>query len=136
MNLFSDIKVSHELRNINNIENLTDTFKHTYIQVRDKWKYTARISEIMQMIKYLYGIEEFDLLDFHTINNGEFESKLVDHLISYKSGHDIDFGNIWESIIKKTIPLTVREQNLIETGKIDERLWAIFTVVINPSLEI
>lgn len=120
---------------INSLDNLTTTFKGTYIKTRDKWSYSARVSEILEMIKYSYGIEDWDILDFRQINNGEMESWLMDYLINYRQDKKIDFGEVWEKI-KKSIPLTVKELDLIETGAIDERLWAIFTVITKPDLDI
>lgn len=135
MNLFSRVKINHEPRSINTLDNLSDSFRATYIMVRDKWKYTARISELISMLKYCYSIEDFELVEIHNINHGEFESWMMDKLIEYKQGHEIDFGEVWEKI-KSTYPLTKSELTHIETGAVDERLWAIFTILTNPNLDI
>lgn len=110
-------------------------FKGTYMMIRDKWRYTARISYLLEMVQYSYGIDEWDVLDTKDMSMISLENLLVNFYIDYNSGKDIDFKDLWERI-KKTVSFSKKEVSLLEEGSIDERLWAIFTAILNPSLEI
>lgn len=127
--------MKHSISEVESIESLPSTFKGTYIQIKDKWMYTARISEIIDMLKYSYGIDEWDILDPRDVNNGEIEGWLIDEFRKYINKEQIDFLEVWEKI-KKYFTFSLQETKLIETGKIEERLWAIFTAITNPNLDI
>lgn len=138
MNIFEERKVDHTLHtfpSLDSLNSLPQTFKGTYITTRDRWGYTARISELLEMIQFSYGIDEWEFLDTRTVNNGEIQGKWMDSLLEYKSGKGIDFGKIWEDT-KNSFQFSTRELNLIETGEIDKRLWAMFTVLVDQSLPI
>lgn len=119
------------------ISDLGPIFRATYIRVKEKWSYTARSSEVLEMIKFSYEFPEWDLIDFHQINlnMSEFDGWVVDRLIEYRDSKEgIDFVEIWNKI-KTFFDFSKSEIEQIELGNIDERLWAIFTAIINPSLE-
>ena len=59
-----------------------------------KFRYSARISDIWALIMTGFGLQQFDILEPQFYNNGEFESKLINYLISWKNGEDIDFSDI------------------------------------------
>ena len=117
------------------IDNLSTTFRAVYINTRDRWGYSARISYLLEMIKYCYSIPEWDLLDPREINNSILDSKMIDFYIDFVDGKDVNFLDVWKEI-KKECQFTRREIDLIESGNIDERLWAIFNVLLNPNLNI
>ena len=121
--------------NEGNIDSLSPTFRATYVTIRDKWGYSARISFLMEMIRFSYGISECDIFDPREINNSLLESKMMDFYIDFINNRSINFLEVWNEI-KKECQFSSREIDLIESGNIDERLWAIFNVLSNPNLEI
>lgn len=62
----------------------TDTVKAVYKILVSKYSYRARISDIFQLLKDAFGINEFIILDYQQMNNAPFESWLVDQYISWK----------------------------------------------------
>lgn len=138
-NIFETREVNHTPHSLQEVtkdlSSLPEAFKGTYIQIKNRWGYTARISLLLEMIQFSYGIKEWELLDLRNINNGDMESKWMDSLINYSKGEKVDFGEIWENI-KKEGMFSTRELNLIETGEIDLRLWAIYTLLVNQNLQI
>lgn len=96
--------------------------------------YKVRISNIFQLLKDSYGIEEFDLLDVCTSNNGLLDSYLIDKQVDWLNGRDVDFGEIFEKI-EEIGKSSKRENELFLNGKIEERIWAIYLLVCNPNLD-
>lgn len=113
----------------------TDITKSVYKILKNKYSYQARISDIFQLLRDSFGLDEFILLDFNLMNNGPFESWLVDKYISWINGDEIDFIEISNSIFTVG-DFTISEKELLKTGLIEERLWAIFLVLSSPELNI
>lgn len=139
INIFEERKVDHIPHSLpttpEELNNLPESFKGTYLTIKNRWGYTARISSLLEMIQYSYGISEWELLEPKDVNNGEIQGEWMDTLKEYMAGKAIDFGKIWEDI-KTTFDFSIRELNLIETGEIDKRLWAIYTVLTDQTLPI
>lgn len=83
-----------------------------------------RISDVWEMLRICMGLEEFDLMDFHMIRNGEFESYLLDKLILWKSDEIINIDEIAESIMG-TGDFSSTEKLLLEDSEINYMIWAI-----------
>lgn len=127
--------IPHSFPKEDELSSLPETFKATYIITRDKWKYTARITQLLELLQYSYGIKEFELIEWTRVNNGMLQAEWMDALIEFKSGKGVDFGKLWEDM-KKELEFSIKELNIIETGEVDVRLWAIFTVLSDPNLPI
>lgn len=138
-NIFEKREVNHTPHSISTVLKdptiLSDTFKGTYIRIKNRWGFTARISALLEMIQFSYSIEEWDLVDRAQVNNGELVAGWMDSLINYRDDKPVDFGEIWETI-KGTLDFSNRELTLIETGSVDERIWSIFTYLLYPNLPI
>ena len=138
-NIFEKREVNHTPHTISSVLsdliNLSESFKGTYLRIKERWGYTARISALLEMIQFSYGIDEWELVDRMNINNGELLAKWMDSLVDYRDEKPVDFGKIWEDI-KSVLDFTNRELTLIETGSVDERLWAIYTLLLYPDLPI
>lgn len=115
----------------------TDVTKSVYNILKYKYSYSyqTRISDIFQLLKDSFGINEFVLLDFRTMNNAPFESWLVDRYISWMKDEEIDFIEIANSIYAVG-EFTISEKELFKSGLIEERLWAIFLLLSSPELNI
>lgn len=138
-NIFEVREVNHTPHHLpqtpEELSTLSEAFRGTYLQIKNHWGYTARISSLLEMIQYCYGIQEWELIELREVNNGDMQAKWMDSLLEYREGKDVDFGAIWEDL-KSRLSFSISELNLIETGEIDQRLWAIFTVFISPNLPI
>ena len=51
--------------------------------IRNKFGYTARISDIWKLLASSISLEKFELLDPKNYMNGPFESYLIDHFIKW-----------------------------------------------------
>lgn len=96
----------------------------------EKYGYTARITRIWELLQDALAIQEFELLDYREVKP-EFESYLVDRLIDWNTGKDVDFSLIKEAILLAG-EFTGKEKLLLRQDDIEDRLWGIFLAVSNP----
>jgi hypothetical protein len=96
----------------------------------EKYGYTARITRIWEMLRDSLSISEFEFLDFRNISP-EFESYMVDRLIDWNTGKDVDFSQIKDAILTAGY-FTGIEKLLLNQEDIEDRLWGIFLAVSNP----
>lgn len=115
--------------------NYTDIVKQTYLFLRDRYKYSARVSDIWRYLLEIYGKEEYDALDYEYVQNGTLTSWLIDRQVDWQNGEDVNFSEIYRAL-QAAGDLTGSEKLLFESGGIEERLWAIYLVVTAPELEI
>lgn len=116
-------------------EDYTYTTRTMYKIYSELHGYTARISDIFQMLKESFGIQEFDLFDPKMCNNASIESYLIDEFIKWKDGEPVDFVEIYNALVLAG-DFSASEKALFESGNIEERLWAMFLVISDPSLNI
>ena len=102
-----------------------------YHQILRKFGSTARITNLMDMLKYTYEIDEWLLYDPKNLQSAMFTSYLIDKMIDFKDGKPVDFTEIYETILKEGDFLN-SEKRVFEIGNIEERLWAIFLAVDDP----
>lgn len=96
----------------------------------DKYGYTARITRMWEMLQDALSIPKFELLDTRYVRP-EFESYLVDRLIDWNSGKDVDFSQIKEAILIAG-DFSGMEKLLLGQDDFEDRLWGIFLAVSNP----
>lgn len=96
----------------------------------EKYGYTARITRIWELLQDALAIQEFELLDHREVKP-EFESYLVDRLIDWNTGKDVDFSLIKEAILLAG-EFTGKEKLLLRQDDIEDRLWGIFLAISNP----
>ena len=96
----------------------------------EKYGYTARITRLWEMLRDSLSISEFEVFDFRDISP-EFESYLVDRLIDWNTGKDVDFSQIKDAILTVGY-FTEIEKLLLKQEDIEDRLWGIFLAVSNP----
>lgn len=122
------------ITNKNNTE-YTETVKSVFNSLRMKYKnYSARISDMFQLLKDSFGLDKFDILEEQNCNNGPFISYLIDKQIDWMNGKDVNFEEIYKSIIE-TGDFSEEEKDIFILGNIEERIWAIFLVVCSPEIE-
>lgn len=112
----------------------TDVVKITYNQIRNKYGYTARITNLWEMLRYILFLEEFELLTPELYDNYSFDSYLIDRQLDWMAGKDVDFGEIYESILTFG-DFSADEKRMMVYEKIEEILWGIFLAICNPDLK-
>lgn len=126
-------KESTELIKSKEDTDFTDIVKNTFIKLYTKYGVSARITDIFNLIKDAFDFNDFDLLDFNISCNSELESYLIDRQIDWQKGKKINFNNIYKNLLNKG-DFSKKEKILFETGKIEERLWAIFLLICNSDM--
>lgn len=86
----------------------------------------------MEMLKYSFGVTEWSSDQQRDLGGAGFTSYLIDQMIQFKEGKPVDFTDIYESILRVG-DFVSSEQRMFELGDIEERLWAIFLVIDDPS---
>lgn len=105
-----------------------------YKELKKKYGvYGARITDIIQMLEVLQGNQKFELFDANTWNSGQFSSYLMDQQIKFMAGEELDMV-IFHDDILKVYQWTKEEKKRFDDEIIEEKIWAIFKFVIDPSL--
>lgn len=118
-----------------NSSDFTEAARSTYNIIKSKFGYTARITNIWELLQSSLGIEEFEILDTRFYNNVEFNSYLIDQQIEWLAGKDLDFGDIVEAILTVG-EFTQEEKRLLKDSRTEEILWGIFLAICNHDLVI
>lgn len=111
----------------------TEIMISVYNLLSEKYKYSARITDIYNLLKDSFGLLEFDLLDFEKINGIELESWIIDRFVDWKRGNPVNFTEIYRYLLESS-DFSDMEKDLFENGFVEERLWAIFKLVDTPEL--
>lgn len=109
-------------------KNYTEIVESVYPMLLREFKYFSRITDIWTLLARSFGLEKFELVDTRFFQNGEFESYLIDNLISWNRGEDVNFTDISDAI-KLVGEFTGKERLMFDHGDIDERLWAIYMLL-------
>lgn len=118
-----------------NSNDYTEIVKSVYHLLSIEFGYLAKITDIWLLLAKSFNLSKFELIDTNQYQNGEFESYLIDRLIDWRNGKDVNFSDISEAILMVG-DFTSQEKLMFEHGKIDERLWAIYLVIYDPDLTI
>lgn len=108
-----------------------ETVRDTYNYLWKLFSYSARIPIFWDLLLAVIGKKEYDILDYRTLHNGEFMSWLIDRMIEWNEGKDVNFSEIYRAILTAG-EFSGSEKLIFETCDIEERLWAIFLVVSCP----
>lgn len=107
----------------------------TYNLLASRFGHFARITDIWRMLCFAYSIPEFEILNLQDPHIGEFESYLLDRVIDWNNEKPVDFEEIKDSILRFG-DFTSTEKFLFDAGSFEDRLWAIFLVLSDPTLNI
>lgn len=113
----------------------TEIVKSVYHLLSAEFGYLARITDIWNLIAKSFNIPELELIDTRQYQNGEFESYLVDRFIDWRNGKDVNFTDISDAV-KLVGDFSESEKLMFLHGKLDERLWAIYLTILDPSMKI
>ena len=115
-------------------ENLPIETRYSFNILKEKHGYLGRMSEFVQYLTEIFGINEFELFDSRTWNNAEFLSYLLDRQIDYKNGKILDMSQIHKDIIV-AYDFTRKEKRMFVEESLEKRLWGLFIYLDNPGKE-
>jgi hypothetical protein len=100
-----------------------------------KRKGQFRITDFWRALTTVFLVKEFEILELKSPHTLEFESYLMDVLIAWMKGEPVDFGEV-EKAVYTFGDFTEMEKLLFESGRIQERLWAIYLYLIDPNMNL
>ena len=98
-------------------------------------QYSARISNMFQLLAESFGLKNFEILDYRNIQNGPLVSWLMDRQIEWQKGEDVNLSEIYRALLVAG-DFTSQERLMFETGSMEERIWAILLLITSPDLNI
>lgn len=113
----------------------TEVVRTVYKSISDRYGYNARINDIWPLLTTALNIEEFEILDPKSYLNGNFEAYLIDRMIDWRNGKNVDFSEIY-NVILDIGDFTDVEKLKLENEQVEERLWAIYLAVVDPSMNL
>lgn len=116
----------------NQDKEFTDGLRFTYHLVNSHFGTTARISNIFEMFRIAFSIDEYSMLDTRDVQNATLESFLMDKQIDWMGGKPVDFKEVYDAIITSG-EFSVSERRQFELGNAGEKLWAIFLAITDPT---
>ena len=113
-------------------KNYPATTLETFHRVVRDFGGTARISNMFEIWKDIYDIDEFMLLDLRQCQNSPFEAYLMDRQLDWMNGEEVDLTEVYESILTAG-DFTTSEKRLFQVGKPEERIWGILLAITDPT---
>lgn len=113
----------------------TQTTVAVYQILSKKYGYTARITDIFNLLKDSFSIEEFLNIDYKEIRNMEIESWLINKYCDWLGDKPVDFVKIYNEL-EKAGDFSISEKKKFHDGLVEERLWAIFMVIDGPGKQL
>jgi hypothetical protein len=116
----------------NQDKEFTDGMRTAYHLVNSHFGTTARISNIFEMFKIAFSLEDYSMLDTRVVQNATLESYLMDKQIEWMSGQPVDFKEVYEALLTAG-DFSMSEIRRFELGNAGEKLWAIFLAITDPT---
>lgn len=118
-----------------NDRDYTDIAVNVFNILKSRYGYTLRISRLLEVIKdvFLFGTDLL-LVDLKSCSNGPFDSFMMDRMIDWQQGREVNFSKIKDEIYN-TYQFSSSEKLILETGSIEERLWGFFLALSKAQLE-
>ncbi len=118
-----------------NDNDYTEIVKSVYHLLSIEFRYSAKITDIWLLVARSFNIPKLELIDPGQYMNGQFESYLIDRFIEFRDGKDVNFTDIAEAV-EIVGDFTIEEKLMFMHGKLDERLWAIYLIILDPDMKI
>jgi len=115
--------------------NYPETTVMVYRYLLPNNQYSARISNMFQLLAESFGLKNFEILDYRNIQNGPLVSWLMDRQIEWQKGEDVNLSEIYRALLVAG-DFTSQERLMFETGSMEERIWAILLLITSPDLNI
>lgn len=116
----------------NKEDELTVLASNAVNNIRKNFGLSTRITDIWTVLpRVLLDQKQFDIVDLHFVMNGDFDAYLVDELISFKRGDNVDFTNIKNKLLEVG-DFTTSELLSLKNEFADEAIWGFFKYVDSP----
>lgn len=113
----------------------TQTAIAVYNSLSKKYGYSARITDIFNLLKDSFSLDNFLILDYRDIRNMEIESWMIDKYCEWLGDKPVDFIEIYKAI-ETAADFSISERKKFYDGLVEERLWAIFMVIDGPGKQL
>lgn len=113
-----------------NTPDIPQETKISFNIAKSKIKY-PKVSDFIQILESMYD-HKFEYFDTQTWNTPQWTSYLIDLVLEYKSGKQVDLCD-WKNNFLKEFDFTREEIKMFNTLRIEERLWAILILLNNPA---
>lgn len=116
-----------------NLIDIPESVKIDFNTLHRKFGNSVKVSDFIQMIECVYG-SHFQLFDDKTWNDPRFLSHIIDLVIEFKNGKDVDLSRL-HTELTDMYQFTKTEKRLFLEKSLEEKLWAIFLILNNPAHE-
>jgi hypothetical protein len=99
--------------------------------LKRKFGYSARISEFIPLLETTLG-EKLDSFSPYSWNFDPFLSYLIDLQIAFMKGQEIDMAELHTKMLE-AYPWSGRDKRTFIEKDLEQRLWAMFLVITDPS---
>lgn len=104
----------------------------TYERLNKAYGQNARVSDIFNLWKLAYELEEFDLLDLKQIQAHEFLSYFMDKIIEWNQGKEVDLLGLYKDLLEAG-EFSLSERRLFELGEPENKMWAVILAITDPT---
>ncbi len=113
-------------------DKLTVLAENSLNKIRSNFGISARVTDIWTILpSILLDQKQFDILDLHFVVNGDFDSYLINELVSFKKGESVNFTKIKEKLIEIG-DFTTKELLSLKESFADEVIWGFYKYVDSP----
>lgn len=112
-------------------EEIPELTKECFNRLKDTYGYNLKITDLPDYLKLLTDMN-LEHVDYQETWTPMFVSYLIDLQHRFMKGDDLDMVVFHQDIIKVFHPSGL-EKKLLVKNNIEERLWAIWLAVSNPS---
>ena len=102
-----------------------------YDTITEKFSFLARVSRFWEMLPLTFGIPRFEILDLGDFRIGQFENYLIDKMIEWENGMEIDFDEVGQRCLGAG-DFTGTELLLMSGVNLSLRIWALFLAITFP----
>ena len=110
---------------------ISPTAKVFYDTITEKFSFLARVSRFWEMLPLTFGIPRFEILDLGDFRIGQFENYLIDKMIEWENGKEIDFDEVGQRCLGAG-DFTGTELLLMSEVNLPLRIWALFLAITFP----
>lgn len=112
-------------------KDFTETTLLVYNSLTKKYGFSARLSDIWDLLRDAFSIDDFDILDTRFIDVVKLQNYLIKVQRDWQAGLDVDFGEFAKTLLEIG-DFSRGEKTMFTDGAIEERLWGILLAVTRP----
>ena len=106
--------------------------KQTYELLNRTYGTSARVSDIFDLWKLAYRIEDYELLDPNQMQIHNFLSYFMDRIIEWNSGKKVDLLGLYNDLLVAG-DFSQSERYLFESSEPENRMWAVVLAITDTT---